>query len=567
MFKSKTKKLFKVKLSLRILGFFGVCELKQKSRHCQKAQEAVLQEILNIAKDTEYGKKFHFKKILELSGERSLGDYYEDLVPATQYEDISPYIEKHKSGKENILFPGKPKFYDTSSSSFGELKWIPITEKYYNEVYNRMNPTWLYSFLKINSHVFEGPILFNLPKIVEGVLPDGTPYGSIAAISQRESPSFIKQMFLPTTAVFLIEDHKARYYAIMRIAIEQNVHVISSGSPTALTQMINNLDEFIDECIKDIERGTLSELVHIPEDIRAIIQCSLKPNPKRAIALSEMKKKYGRLLPKHYWPNLQILNLWKSGNAAVHLEKIKGLFPEKCLFTEFGFLLPECRSGLVLDSNSDSTVLYPHKNYFEFVREKDLGQLKPKFFRLHELKIGERYCLFVTTYSGLYRYNMNDLVEVTGLYEQTPMIRFVKKTNGYISIAGENLKEKQFISVVRQVESEFSKKIIFFIGFADVENVGYHLYFEFFDANIDEDFLNRFTARVDFILKTKNMEYAERRESNRLNAPKSYLLIRHAFEIFKSRAIDKRLYDVKFSLDFLMQDELRHEMFKKLIKR
>lgn len=567
MFKSKTKNLFKVKLSLKVLGFCEVLELKKKSRDCQKAQELVLRDILSISKDTEYGKKYHFQEILNFSNERSLGDYYEELVPVNQYEDIRPYIEKHKSGQENILFPGKPKFYDTTTSSANEIKWIPITEKYYNDVYTRMSPTWLYSFFAINRHIFEGAILFNLPKSTEGVLPDGTPYGSLAAISQSESPSFIKAMFSSTPEVFLIEDYKARYYAIMRIGIEQNVHIIASGSPSALSQMINNADEFLDEYIKDIEHGTLSELVHIPEDTRAIIQSYLKPNPKRALVLSKLKKKYGRLLPKHYWPNLQVLNVWKSGNSAVQLKKIKGAFPETCLFTEFGFFMPECRPGIILDPNSDSTVIFPHKNYFEFVREKDLDLLKPKFFRLHELRIGQRYSIFVTTYSGLYRYNMNDLVEVRGFYEQTPKVSFVKKTNGIVSILGENLNENQFINAVGQVEKEFSKKLEFFVGFADVEKSLYYFYFEFVEQNIEESFLNRFVSRVDFVLKSNNIEYAEMRRSNRLAAPKGHLLKRHAFEVFKSRAIDKGLYDNKFKLSFLMQDEVHHEIFKKIAKR
>ena len=81
-------------------------------------------------------------------------------------------------------------------------------------------------------------------------------------------------------------------------------------------------------------------------------------------------------------------------------------------------------------------LLFPHKNYFEFVQEKYLDQKSPRFFHLDELKVGDRYCIYVTTYSGLYRYNLNDLIEVTGFYEQTPMIRFVQKINGFISMSG-----------------------------------------------------------------------------------------------------------------------------------
>jgi len=567
MFESKTKNLNKIKLNLTIVGNLLLFELKKKAKQSRKAQEAVLRDILTISKDTEFGRKYQFERILSSVNDFSLMDLYEEFVPVSQYEDLYPYIERHKNGEENILFPGKPKMYATTSGTTNEPKWIPITEKYYHEVYNRMSPIWLYSFIAKRKHAFDGSIVSNVGKAIQGAAPDGTVYGSIAGVTQRDCPPFIKAMFASPSDIFRIEDYKARYYAIMRMGIERDVHLVIGGNPSTFIEMQNNVDEFLGEYIKDIEQGTLSQLFHIPEEVRQAVKPYLKPNPKRANALREMKKNYPRLLPKHYWPNLQVLNVWKSGNSAVYFEKIKDFFPETCYFMEQGYFSPECRPGVVIDPDTDSTVIFPHKNYFEFVREKDIDKKKPKFFHLDELKVGERYCIYVTTYSGLYRYNLNDLVEVTGFYEQTPMVRFVQKVNGIISMSGEKLNENQFISVVRQVEIEFSKKLLFFIGFASIKESRYHIYYEFQDDNIPDDLVTRFTARVDAILKSKNMEYADKRELGRVDAPIGHLLQIHAFEIFKSRIIDQGLYKDRFRLNYLMQDELRHGMFKKLIKR
>ena len=64
---------------------------------------------------------------------------------------------------------------------------------------------------------------------------------------------------------------------------------------------------------------------------------------------------------------------------------------------------------------------------------------------IDRFEVGRRYFVFVTTGSGLYRYDMNDIVEVVGLHERTPLIRFIQKGKGVVSFTGEKLYETQVI--------------------------------------------------------------------------------------------------------------------------
>ena len=106
-------------------------------------------------------------------------------------------------------------------------------------------------------------------------------------------------------------------------------------------------------------------------------------------------------------------------------------------------------------NGGDDTVLFPHMHYFEFTAQEDLDNPNPKFYQLHELEVGKRYCIYVTTYAGLYRYNMNDLIEVTGKYNTIPTIQFIQKVNGIISMTGEKVHERQFIEAVREADIAF----------------------------------------------------------------------------------------------------------------
>ena len=53
------------------------------------------------------------------------------------------------------------------------------------------------------------------------------------------------------------------------------------GNPSTFIEMQNNVDEFLGEYIKDIEQGTLSQLFHIPEEVRQAVKPYLKPNRNR----------------------------------------------------------------------------------------------------------------------------------------------------------------------------------------------------------------------------------------------------------------------------------------------
>jgi hypothetical protein len=160
---------------------------------------------------------------------------------------------------------------------------------------------------------------------------------------------------------------------------------------------------------------------------------------------------------------------------------------------------------------------------------------------------------------------MNDLLEITGWHNQFPYLKFLQKINGTISLTGEKLHERQFIEAVRTAEQKAGKKVPFFVGFADINASNYKFYYEFADETTTEDAV-AFTKEVDAILSDFNVEYKEKRASNRVKNPDTLLLVPQSFEQFKARCIDMGYRDGQFKLNLLMQDEKRHAMFKDLIK-
>lgn len=547
-------------------GGLQYLSLKKASKDPRKTSEKTLRGILEYAKDTVYGREHHFDEILKAQTPEELFKLYSENVKPSEYEDFRPYVERHKHGEADILFPGKPVMYATTSGSTAEPKWIPITPQYLKNVYGKMTKVWLFNFIKNRHKVYKGKILSIVGKAVEGSAPDGTVFGSVSGVTQRDCPGFVKALYTNPQCVYTIKDYNARYYVLMRMGIEHSVSLIVTANPSTIVELQKNVNKFYDEYVEDIEKGTISDKINLEPEVRAELEACIKPNPQRAAELRALKEKYGTVLPKHYWPDMQILNTWKCGNTKVYLDKFEGSFPEQMLHQEFGYFSSECRFGLVLDDTLN-TVLFPHFHYYEFIAEDDLENPDPKFLQLHELVPGKRYCPYVTTYAGLYRYNMNDLLEAGPKFCGTPTVHMIQKVNGIVTMTGEKLHERQFIEAVHEAEAITGREVKFFIGFADLDISAYHFYFEFADQATTQEQADQFCEIVDGLLKKKkNVEYETKRDSLRLGAPVAHLLVEDSFEKFKADCIAKGARDGQFKLNLLLQDEKRHAGFKALVK-
>ncbi len=540
--------------------------LDKAAKNCAKAEEATLRSILEYAKGSEWGKAHNFDEILSAKSADELFSLYQKNVPPQDYEDLRPFIERHKNGEENILFPGKPMMYATTSGTTKEPKWIPITNEYYQNIFSKMSKLWLYTFIMHRPKTFWGKCVSIVGKSIEGYAPDGTVCGSVSGVTQRDCPEFIKGLYSAPSEVFAIKDYTARYYSLMRTGIEQNVSLLITANPSTIIELQKNVDAYLDDYINDIEHGTLSSKMNIEPENRAALEARYKPNPKRAAELKALKEKYGRILPKHYWPNLQLVTTWHCGNTSVYRDKYKDFFPEQTLDQEFGYFASECRAGLVMNGGDD-TVLFPHNHYFEFVEAESVESESPKFLQLHELQKGKRYIPYITTYGGLYRYNMNDLVECSGAYGTIPTIRFIQKINGIVSMTGEKLSERQFIDAVGETEKDTGEKLNFFVGFADIQESAYHFYFEFQNKSLGQDFCDQFAAAIDKKLKAENVEYAAKRDSFRVKEPAGHLLVENSFEKYKALMIKNGARDGQFKMNLLMQDDKRHDHFKELVRQ
>lgn len=553
---------------LCLVGGSQTIRLNFWSKYPRHAAEKTLRDILNISRDTVYGREHHFDVILSATNADDLFRLYRKYVPVNDsFETLRPYVERHKNGEENVLFPGKPDMYATTSGTTSEPKWIPMTHKYLKDVYGKMSHIWTWNFVRHRNRIFSGHIFPIVGKEVEGYAPDGTLFGSVSGVLVRDIPSVIKKHYTAPASVMSIGDYAARNYTLMRLALQhRDVTLWATANPSTILELMRTVDEFADRLITDIEQGTLDTDFDIPQPIRTELEAYMSPRPERADELRQIRQQHGKLLPKHYWPWLQYLSTWKCGNTKIYMEKYLDAFDwDRTFYQELGYIATECRFGFALDDTNES-VLFPQFHYYEFVAEDELDSPDKHFLQIYELEQGKRYCAYVTTYSGLFRYNMNDLVEVGGKYYNTPTVHMVSKVNGIVSMTGEKLYEPQFIEAVHEAEKETGIKTKFFVGFADVDESCYHFYYEFDDERIGQQEADDFTKVVDQKLAAINIEYEAKRASFRLHEPKAHILLSNAYARFKAACLQDGFRDGQFKFNLLMQDEKRRRKFS-LIER
>ena len=555
-----------INTALWLVGGSQRLRLNYWSRHPKHAAERTLRDILTISRDTVYGKEHHFDRILSATNADDLFRLYRQYVPVNDsFETLRPYVERHKNGETNVLFPGKPDMYATTSGTTSKPKWIPMTHKYLKDVYGKMTHIWIWNFICHRSRIFGGHLFTTVGKELEGYAPDGTVFGSVSGVLVRDVPKIIKKHYTAPAAVMSIDDYAARNYTLMRLALQhRDLTLWATANPSTILELLRTLNENTEEMINDIEHGTLSWNFEISDYIRAELDAYMSPQPLRAAELRRLLQEHGKLMPKHFWPWLQLLSTWKCGNTKIYMEKYMDQFDwSKTFYQELGYIATECRFGFSLDDTNES-VLFPHFHYYEFVEESELDKPHKHYLQIHELEQGKRYCAYVTTYSGLFRYNMNDLVEVGGKFYDTPTVHMVSKINGIVSMTGEKLYEPQFIDAVHKAEELMGVKTKFFVGFADISESKYHFYYEFVDEKIDQETADEFTKVVDRKLQEINNEYESKRASFRLKAPQAHILLSNAYARFKAACLRDGFRDGQFKFNLLMQDDKRRRKFDQI---
>ncbi|MBF0118743.1 MAG: RimK family alpha-L-glutamate ligase [Desulfobacterales bacterium] len=418
--------------------------------HCQEAQNIVLFNIINFCRDTEFGKGHNFYDI------KSIDDFRE-RVPISSWPDYEIYAQRMANGEKNILFPGAPEYFiTTSGTTSNKLKMIPesnygaIAKKAISLVRRNLLFSLFHDIGKLG-HFFALSNSSNL-----SVTPAGIPIGFASGITRSQVDASLSSLDAYPSEILNISDNESVDYLIMRFALHhKDMMALIGNNAGRMRVLADYAQEHAEEIISDIEKGTISKRLSISAEERRLLEEKLKPSPERAAELRDIiKKNNGGFLPKHYWPQIRLACFWLSSTVGNYIDDIRPLLNDSVIYMDAGYGSSELKINIPMKPNESFAPIAPFVAFFEFL---PIGGIKPLL--AHELTDGSMYELIITTYSGLYRYNIQDLVKVCGFTGNTPNIEFVIKSIEVANISDEKIPGSVINSCVRETASSIGISI------------------------------------------------------------------------------------------------------------
>ncbi len=481
-----------------------------KCKNPMPIQWNFLKTLLQKNQNTEFGEKYGFSRI------QTIADF-QARVPIHAWNDMAPYIGDVIKGIKTVLFPTEEQIimFAKTSGTTGEPKFIPVTETSYLHYKKYWDHSWA---SKDNAPWCpDGKILYFPGDPEEGYI--GTiPFGAITAKAYAQQNKLLRILYPYPYQVCRIKNYELRYYTIMRLALENRVTVIAIANPSTILKLFNTAKTNAEKIIQDIREGKLRDENEMPKEFVFAVKKKLKPNPKRARELVKILSETRNFLPRDYWNNPISVYCFASGPLKLYLNQLKN-YHERLYLYDFGLLASEGRFSFSLGTINKypGCCLTIESNFFEFIPEEQIEEPNPQALTLDQVEKGKRYFIIVTNYSGLYRYNISDVVEVTGFLEKVPLITFCHKGKHFSNITGEKLSEFQVTESVRRAEEKFGYHCGDFVVCLhwNEETPSYSLLKEP-NSRDNPAILKNFIDSVEGELAILNVEYLSKRQSLRL---------------------------------------------------
>ncbi|CAA0396665.1 unnamed protein product [Arabidopsis thaliana] len=479
--------------------------IEELTSNADQVQRQVLEEILTRNADVEYLRRH------DLNG-RTDRETFKNIMPVITYEDIEPEINRIANGDKSPILSSKPisEFLTSSGTSGGERKLMPTIEE---ELDRR---SLLYSLLMPVMSQFvpgleNGKGMYFLFIKSESKTPGGLPARPVLT-SYYKSPHFKERPYDPYTnytspnETILCSDSYQSMYSQMLCGLCQHQEVLRVGAVFAsgFIRAIKFLEKHWIELVRDIRTGTLSSLITDPS-VREAVAKILKPSPKLADFVEfECKKSSWQGIITRLWPNTKYVDVIVTGTMSQYIPTLdyysNGL-PLVCTM----YASSECYFGVNLrplcKPSEVSYTLIPSMAYFEFLpvhrnngvtnsinlpkalTEKEQQELVD----LVDVKLGQEYELVVTTYAGLCRYRVGDLLRVTGFKNKAPQFSFICRKNVVLSIDSDKTDEVELQNAVKNAVTHlvpFDASLSEYTSYADTSSIPGH-YVLFWELCLD----------------------------------------------------------------------------------
>ena len=418
-------------------------------QHPIETQHKVFQDLLNQAKETQFGNDHNFAAI------KTFEDFARQ-VPIRDYEGLRPYIDSVVKGEENILWKGKPIYFAKTSGTTSGAKYIPLTKESMpthikaarNAILNYIHETGKADFV-------DGKMIFlqGSPILEE---KNGVTLGRLSGIVAHFVPKYLQKNRMPSWETNCIDDWETKVDAIVEETLNENMTVIS-GIPS-----------WVQMYFEKLEQKGKKPVGQLFKNFNLFIYGGVNYEPYRA--------KFENLI----------------GRKVDSIE----LFPASEGF--FAYQDSQKEKGMLLLLNSGI--------FYEFVKSEDFFTEKPRRYTIGEVELNTNYVLIISTNAGLWAYNIGDTVQFTCLKPYRVIVS--GRIKHYISAFGEHVIGKEVETALKEAMENTTISVNEFTVAPQInpnQGLPYHEWFIEFE-NTPEN-MDEFAMKIDNAMRKQNVYY------------------------------------------------------------
>jgi len=396
------------------------------------------------------------------------------------------------------------------------------------------------------SSFYQGRVLAVVSPAIEGRFDNGLPYGSATGLIYAAMPRLIRAKYVIPPELFSIKDYEAKYHAIGALGLRDgSISGLAAANPSTFRKLVEVMRRRWGSLIDDIARGRCAVADLLSPEQRAAFLRRFKAAPERARFLAGLDRNGREIRLADIWPMLKGVVTWTGGSCGFALASLCDQWSERVQIIEAGYAASEFWGTINADVRRGACVPTITDVFFEFVERGERDAANARFRTIDEIEEGCQYYVFITTAEGLYRYDMNDIVQVTGRYNATPTLAFVQKGRGVTSITGEKLYESQVTQAVAQVQQDRRLALPFFVALADEQASEYQIFVELPSTDAAAPVI---AGEIDRRLAEISLEYREKRASGRLKPLRTIRVRPGTGELYRQHCVARGQCDGQFKV-------------------
>ncbi len=445
-----------------------------------ETQTGLLRNLMKKAARTEWGARFGFEDIYRSTDPVKL---YQERVPVHQYDDYREDVARVRSGERDIFWPGEFKHFAISSGTASAGKIIPLSTTMLNLNRRFTLCVALSYFDSIGDPSFLFGKLLSVPGRIEKD-PDhpGTMIGEVSGLQYLVAPWAVKKFYqaVPEDILFL-PNWEQKLDAMVEYTHEMDIRAIAmvpSWAPVLFRKLIEHHNRVWNSRVTTV---------------------------------------------KEIWPNLGV---FFSGGVA--LSSYRSLLESKIggpvdFVENYG-----ATEGYISFQDQPNVVdMLLHLNTGVFLEFEPIDGSGPRV-AIDNVATGIRYRIYVSTCSGLWGYEVGDVVKFTSISPHRIVV--AGRTNEMLDSYGEAVYGDEARKSIQLASEKTGAKVIHYhvspVALSEDSMPGHEWLVEF---ETPPDDVPRFAASIDAHLQEINRHYVIRRESEAFRAPRISILRRGTF--------------------------------------